>query len=150
MRFGLTSRLFKDIELFQRRSPRNAGVGEDGKIGLDVSFAHRAEDFPLIVGDVVPTPDFSEHTHRVCVHLFNESLNDLLLAPGMNLRGIKGLCIESGAGDDRHARLHRELPQEVKIPPHVWMSTIHQAGDAVFSCCGDLFDHEIEVLHEIL
>ena len=64
------------------------------------------------------------------VDLLDERLDDLLLAHRRDLFRVERLRVEAAAGDDRHPRLHRHLPQEVDVAAHVRMPAVDDAADA--------------------
>src|SRR5690348_10829374 len=120
----LHTAVFENIELLQGGFSRNAGVRKDGEIGLLVRLGNRAEDFALLVANLVPTADFAHHADRLRMRFLDDCVSDLILAPGCELGRIKRLSIKSAAGDDGHSGFSGKLLQKIEIPSHIRVTAV--------------------------
>ncbi|SRR5258708_25110121 len=99
------SRLRQNIELLQRRSAWDTGMGEDRQVGLHMRFADGAEHPPFGFRDLVPTADLAESPHWLGAHYSHQFARHLFLAPGGDFRLVERLRIKSRTRDNRHPRL---------------------------------------------
>ena len=83
--FRFDARIFENIELLERRFPRNSGVSEDRNMRRDVSFANSAEHLSFIGGDLVPRSNLAKHADHVVISLLDERADNLILAHGKRL-----------------------------------------------------------------
>src|SRR5262249_34112955 len=58
------------------------------------------------------------------------------------------LHVEAAAADDVDARLARDSPQRVDLPPHVRVAAVDDAADAFLRSKPRFFDHQIDVVGE--
>ena len=147
---GLHAGIFQNVELFDRRFPRNARVRENRNVRRTMRPADGAEHLPLVRGDLIPRADFTKRPYHVVVDLPDERAEDLFLAHRGDLFGIPGLRVETAAHDDRHAGLRRHLAQERDVTPHVGMPGVDDAGDVAVASGGrDLRRHQVDVVHDV-
>ena len=142
--------VLEDVELFERRLPGNAGMGEDRDVRGHVRAAHGAEHLPLVLRNLIPRSDLAKRTDHIVVRLLDERFDDLILAHRRDLLRIPRLRVETAADDDRHARLHRDLADEVDVAPHLGVSGFDDAGDVAFG--GGLLHfrrHQVDVVHDV-
>ena len=124
-------------------------VCEDRQVRGEMRLADRAEHLALGGCDLVPRSNLAKRTGGIVVGLLDQPLNDLLLAHRRDLFRVEGIGVEAGAGDDRQARLHRGLPNEVQIATHVRMAAIDDARDAFAFGGGEFLRHQVHVAHRV-
>src|SRR6516162_9855918 len=121
---------------------------KDRNIRRKVGTTNGPKHLALVFRDVVPRPHLAECTDRIVFPLLHERVKYLVLAHAADLAGVERLGVEATTRHDRHTGLCRELSKPPDIAPHVGMTAINDAGDALAFGNRQLLCQQIEVPHK--